>query len=288
MERTFAKPFVKWAGGKTKLLLEIMQRLPKTWKDYLEPFVGGGAVFFGLASTRVGGTDGMNWVLNDINAELINAYKMVRDAPNFLIAELKEKRFNKKTYYAMRNAWNPTSPKHRAVRFIYLNKTCFNGLYRVNSKGEFNVPMGDYKNPMICDEETIRECSRLLQATSLHAGPFTNTIALAQKKDFIYCDPPYLPRSETAEFTSYTKDGFTISDHEKLHEALKKADKRGAFWMLSEGDSPFIRKLFRDFNVMPVSSRHSVSASGDSRTKSKELLITNYGKKDFLPWHVIG
>lgn len=271
------KPFAKWAGGKTRLLPEIVARLPVDWQAYHEPFVGGGALFFWLRS-HANNARGRNFraFISDVNAELINAYKVVQDDSENLIRRLSQFKHSKRFYYAMREA-KPTTSVTRAARFMYLNRTCFNGLWRVNSRGEFNVPMGDYKNPIFCDANAIHEASTTLILTFIRDQPFEFSIDAATHKDFIYCDPPYL-----VDFTKYAKDDFTISDHERLAASLKKADKRGAFWMLSEADSPVIRKLFKGYNIVPVTSRHSVGATGDRRGKSKELLIMNYRK--FMPW----
>lgn len=279
-------PFLKWAGGKSKLLGEITKRLPKKWSgSYFEPFVGGGAVFFFFKSTA---KQRFNAYLSDTNEELINAYASVAIAPDKIIALLRthENNHSKKHYYWVRDELKAQTQLTRAARFIYLNRTCFNGLYRVNKAGKFNVPMGDYKKPVICNVLGIQHASNVLDNTKVTAQIFHEAIAGAMRGDFIYCDPPYLPKSDTAEFTSYTSEGFTLGDHEQLRAELARADKRGAKWMLSEGDSTFIRKLFKGYNIMPVKSRHSVAASGDSREVSKELLITNY--REFKPWHAVG
>jgi len=205
----------------------------------------------------------------------MQAYRTVKFAPDLLIARLKKFKHSESDFYKVRAA-NPSDAIEKAARFIYLNRTCFNGLYRVNGKGEFNVPFGRYKNPTICDAETINAASDALKNVKLVTAPFFETIDMATKGDFVYCDPPYLPRTETAGFTRYHKDDFRLGEHEQLFNSLDNAHKRGVKWMLSEGDSKFIRNLFKRYNVMPVAGHHTVAASADSRGKSRELLITNY------------
>jgi DNA adenine methylase len=273
VERLRGRLFVKWAGGKSKLVPKILELMPAFSGAYHEPFVGGGAVFAALASRQHFG----NAHLNDLNWELIAAYRAIRENRHELVHELKKLRglHDEKTYYLIR-AKKPIEVAKIAARFIYLNKTCFNGLYRVNAKGEFNVPIGSYKNPQIFDEDVLHWWSKQLQSVKLHAHDFSLAIARAEKGDFIYCDPPYLPKSETGNFTSYTKEKFGIGEHDHLFRALDSATEHRVKWMLSEGDSPFIRNLFKKYNIHAVSVQHAIAASGDARGKRRELLITNY------------
>lgn len=278
----YTKPFLKWVGGKGRLVAEIMKRLPRKWDGYFEPFLGGGAVYFFLASTYAART-GMRWMLGDVNEDLVNAFgvTMHNSTPLFRLLKLHRSRHSEDYFYRMRKQRQPTSIL-KAARFIYLNRTCFNGLYRVNRAGEFNVPFGRYKDPLnLAFFDSLRLASVTLRKTkpTIRVAPFWETIDMAMKHDFVYCDPPYLPKTETADFTAYHKDKFGLGEHEQLRDALAAAHKRGVKWMLSEGDSKVIRTLFKDFNVMPVKGRQSVAASGDSRDVSRELLITNY--KDF-------
>jgi DNA adenine methylase len=271
------KPFVKTAGGKTKLLPVILEQLPEIRNRYFEPFVGGGAVFGTIKKHD-------HSYLSDNNEELINAYRVITETPHDLIAHLKEhaKKHSKDHYYQVR-AREETAPIARAARYIYLNKTCFNGLHRVNAAGKFNVPMGDYKNPVICDAETILEWHRALNhwlPVTLAHEDFESSMTKANRNDFIYADPPYLPRSTTASFTAYTKETFSLADHERLASALARASRRGAKFMCSQGDSPAIRALYKNFHIESVSVRHCVGAKAKSRGEVGELLITNYGQSD--------
>lgn len=274
-----SKPFVKAAGGKTKLVPTILDHVPAFSGHYHEPFVGGGAVFFALyMSFRSTPRIDQTWaVLNDVNAELMNAYAMVKEKPGKLVIRLQSlaKKHSKETYYAIR-AKEETDPLARAVRFIYLNKTCFNGLYRVNAAGKFNVPVGSYKNPTIVEPEVMGTWKHALVGAELHSEDFLYRLTAAKEGDFVYTDPPYLPRSKTADFTSYTADKFREKDHERLADALANVHKRGAKFLCSQGDSVTIRQLYKQFNIVPVTVKHMVGATAKSRTMVKELLIKNY------------
>lgn len=272
---TTIRPIVKAAGGKTKLVPEIMKLMPVFTGRYHEPFVGGGAVF--LAVSVVAGARGLSGrgTLNDNNAELMNAYAVVQKHPAALIKKLQSIKHSSETYYRIRGE-ESTLSLDRAVRTLYLNRTCFNGLYRVNRSGKFNVPIGSYVNPTIVDPENILKLSRALQGVELFSEDFATRIDTAKKHDWIYCDPPYLPRSKTANFTSYTAEKFDLKDHERLAESLMKASRRGVSWMLSEGDSEAIRSLFKAFQIHAVSCKHMVGAKASSRTVVGELLVTNY------------
>lgn len=273
------KPFVKAAGGKTKLVPTILEHVPAFSGHYHEPFVGGGAVFLALYMTlRSSPRIDQVWaVLNDVNAELMNAYSMVKTKTANLVRGLQSiaKKHSKETYYAIR-AKEEKEALARAVRFIYLNKTCFNGLYRVNGDGKFNVPIGSYKNPAIVEPEVMETWKQALKGAKLCSEDFLYRLAEAKKGDFVYADPPYLPRSKTANFTSYTADKFGEKDHERLANALVNVHKRGAKFLCSQGDSDTIRQLYKQFTIVPVSVKHMVGASAKSRTTVKELLIKNY------------
>jgi len=274
-----SKPFVKAAGGKTKLVPTIMEHVPPFTGLYHEPFVGGGAVFLALyMSLRSSPRIDQVWaVLNDVNAELMNAYLVVKTETANLVRRLQSlaKKHSKETYYAIR-AKEEKEPLARAVRFVYLNKTCFNGLYRVNADGKFNVPIGSYKNPTIVEPEVMETWKHALKSVKLCSEDFLYRLAEAKKGDFVYADPPYLPRSKTANFTSYTADKFGEKDHERLANALGNVHKRGAKFLCSQGDSDTIRQLYKQFTIVPVSVKHMVGASAKSRTIVKELLIKNY------------
>jgi len=276
---TIASPFVKAAGGKSKLLPEIMTRAPSFQGAYHEPFLGGGSVFLAIAAANPEKTAaGRIWAnLSDANPELMNAYEVVRSHSEKLCGKLKALKasYSQDTYYAVRSR-EETEPVARAARFIFLNKICFNGLYRVNSKGKFNVPFGKYKNPRIYDPEVLSIWGTLLLGAAIRCEDFGASIGRSAKGDFLYADPPYLPRSKTADFTSYTSDKFTLSDHERLAASLVSASGRGALFLCSQGDSPAIRSLYKGFSISQVSVRHTVGAKAASRGKVDEVLIQNY------------
>lgn len=267
------RPFVKWAGGKRQLIIDLIKNAPPTFNEYYEPFLGGGALFFKLSS--LGKITYAH--LNDSNKILIDAYKTIRDKPQDLITELKSGKYtnNKETYYGIR-AEQPTDVIKATARFLYLNKTAFNGLYRVNSQGKFNVPFGKYKNPKILDEENILEVSRALQKVDLTSKDFEEAIESANKNDFVYFDPPYQPLSKTSNFTSYTKDAFTEKDQERLAKKFKELDRRGCFVMLSNSYSPLILDLYKYFNIKMVHATRMINCNAAGRGKIEELIITNY------------
>ncbi len=266
------KPFVKWAGGKRQLLDVLLKNIPKKFNTYIEPFVGGGALLFELQPSRA--------IISDINEELINAYKVIKENVEALIESLKKHRNTKEYYYAIR-AVDPKSltPVERASRFIYLNKTCFNGLYRENSKGQFNVPFGRYKNPKICDEENLRAVSEFLNnsdITILHCD-YRKTCELAHRGDFVYLDPPYHPLSKTASFTKYNKYDFTEKDQIELAEVFKELDRKGCYVMLSNSNTAFIKNLYEGYEIKEISANRFINSNANGRKKRKiELLIKNF------------
>ena len=270
--------FVKWAGGKKQLLPQFKPFFPKKIGRYFEPFVGGGAVAFYILKYYK-----LNYVvyLSDSNAELINAYKAIRDNVNGLIKGLKEykKKHSKEFYYKIRALKpNDLSDLKRAVRFIYLNKTCFNGLYRVNSKGEFNVPIGSYRNPSILNEKELREISGLLQDAELSTNDFESIENEVWKGDFVYFDPPYHPLSKTSSFTSYTKEDFLERDQTRLAGLFKRLDKKGANLMLSNSSAEFIAKLYKEYekHTASVQASRMINCDAEGRGKINEVVITNY------------
>jgi DNA adenine methylase len=265
--QTTPRPFLKWVGGKTQLLPELRSRLPRQYDHYFEPFLGGGALFWDLLPEKA--------LLSDLNQDLINAYRVVRDDVEGLIKALKKHIYEKEYYYRIREFY-PLEPIDCAARFIYLNKTCFNGLYRVNSKGQFNVPMGDYKNPLICDEENLRACSNALQKAKLIPDDYQKVTCIYEK-DFIYFDPPYAPLTDTSNFTSYNATGFTLNDQIALRDYCITLDKRGVKWMLSNSSAPSILELYKDFNVELVDAKRCVNSRGDRRGNVKEVIVRNYG-----------
>ena len=277
MGKNQAKPFVKWAGGKGQLLDKFGEVFPEEFNTYYEPMVGAGAVFFELNPEKA--------VINDINEDLIKTYGIVRDEVNDLIEILKEfeKLHDKEFYYQKRGEFNlikkennPDYDLDLAARFIYLNRTCFNGLYRVNSSGEFNVPMGSYKNPTICNEELLRVVSDRLQDTEIMCGDFKAAVESAGKDDLIYFDPPYDPVSKTSNFTEYTNGGFGDEDQKRLAKTFKKLSDRGVRVALSNSDTDFIRRLYKDFKIQKVKASRSINCKSKGRGDVDELIVTNF------------
>lgn len=270
-----AKPFVKWAGGKRQLLDELTTGLPE-FEDYHEPFIGGGALFFKLeAMCRIKTAH-----LSDSNEELINAYGIIKNEVFELMSELALPSYanNEAAYYKIR-ASRPSSKVQRAARFIYLNKTAFNGLYRVNSKGGFNVPFGRYDNPKILDSENLLLVHRALQKDALYCGDFSIVLKNAKRGDFVYFDPPYMPISKTSNFTSYTKDSFLEKEQERLFKAYKELDAKGCFVMLSNSYNDFIADLYAEFEPETVQANRMINCKGDRRGKVRELVVRNWEPK---------
>lgn len=259
-----AKPFLKWVGGKRSILDELLKRVPEEYDAYHEPFMGGGALFFALQPTEA--------YLSDVNFHLVITFTAVRDNVDKLVRELKvhEKAHNKEYYLkARQRLFREKDPVKLAALFIYINKTCFNGLYRVNKAGGFNVPMGDYKNPAILDEENLRNASEVLKNVSIEQHSFEHTPIV--RNDFYYIDPPY---HETYE--GYSSGGFGDNEHRKLAELCRKIDNKGGYFMVSNSDTPFVRELYRGFTIETVSASRSVSCKAHQRGKENELLIRNY------------
>ncbi|MCW4573538.1 DNA adenine methylase [Venenivibrio stagnispumantis] len=271
---TKPKPFVKWAGGKRQIIDVLLQEKPLNFNNYIEPFLGGGAFLFELMPE--------NAIINDINTELINAYRVIKNYPDELIESLKnhQHQHNENYYYQIR-ALNPANlnPIERASRFIYLNKTCYNGLYRENSKGEFNVPFGRYKSPKIVDEENIRLVSEYLNNANVEIfnSDYKEVCKLAQEEDFIYLDPPYYPLSKTSSFTKYTRYDFTEDNQIELSMIFKQLDKKGCFVMLSNSNSPFIKELYKGYNIIEIEANRCINANGKKRKKANiEILVKNF------------
>lgn len=264
------KPFLKWAGGKRKLIPHFSYLIPDHIENYYEPFLGGGALFFS-------GIKAKNYVLSDINKELITTYKIIQVRPHALIGKLKvhKNNHNRDYYYKIRSQ-NYSEPLNIAARFIYLNKTCFNGLYRVNKKGEFNVPIGDYKNPNILDTINILACSKRLKEADLCSLDFYSRDLLLNKNAFFYLDPPYAPVSKTSDFTQYSSDGFGQEDQERLRDYVDMLTQMKAKFLLSNSDCEFIRKLYKGYRIIEIDAARSISCKGGERVAVKELLIRNY------------
>lgn len=274
-----ALPFLKWAGGKARLLEQLEPFFPRLIGSYCEAFVGGGAVFFHLKARF----PKMCAQLRDNNAELINCYQVVRDGLGELMCQLDQRlaRFcadGEQFYYLARSQHQLTNPVERASRMIFLNKTCYNGLWRVNARGEFNVPIGSYKPEAVSlyDPRNLAAASRALQGVSLAVEDFRQTLRRARRGTFVYLDPPYFPVSATANFTSYTKEDFGRTEQEELAALFADASRRGVQLMLSNSDTAFIRHLYRNFNTQTVKARRAVNCDGAKRGRISEIVVMNY------------
>lgn len=268
--------FVKWAGGKKQLLEQFKNYFPGRIEKYVEPFVGGGAILFYVIK-KYNPQEVFIW---DINEELINTYNIIKKDVESLITELKElkKIHDKEVFYKLRKEEPKSlSPLKRAARFIYLNKTCFNGLYRVNSKGGFNVPMGSYKNPLICPEEDLREISKLLKNVKIFLGDFGECSKLVDKDTFVYFDPPYYPLKKES-FTTYSKEQFLEKEQIKLADLFNELNSKRAKLMLSNSDTKFIKELYKEYNIHFVQANRMINCDGKNRGKVSEVVITNYPK----------
>ena len=266
-------PIVKWVGGKRQLMFELLKNMQKNYNRYFEPFIGGGALFFELQPN--------NAYISDTNEELINLYQVVRDNINELIKDLKKHKITKEYFMEIRNIdrtqeYQNWSDIQKASRFIYLNRTCFNGMYRVNSKGEFNVPFGNYKNPRIVDENNLLNCSELLKNTEIECADFSQILSKVKKGDFVYLDPPYVPLNETSSFTSYTKDGFDLDMQFKLRDVCDELDNKGVKFLLSNSDTKLVNELYENYNIKKVFATRAINANPDGRGKITEVLVRNY------------
>ncbi len=266
-------PIVKWVGGKRQLMFELLKNLPKSYNRYFEPFIGGGALFFELSPE--------NGYISDMNEELINLYLVVRDDARALIEDLSKHEVSKEYYLEIRNLdrtrkYNKLTDVERASRFIYLNRTCFNGMYRVNSQGQFNVPFGHYKKPRIVDENNLLNCSELLKRTEIKHTDFCEILNHVKKRDFVYFDPPYVPLNETSSFTSYTKDGFDIDMQFKLRDVCDELDSMGVMFMLSNSDTKLVNELYANYEIKKVFASRAINANADGRGKITEVLVRNY------------
>lgn len=275
------KPFVKWVGGKRQLIKQFREmglyppeEFDPMKNSYFEPFLGGGAVFFDLLPEKA--------YLSDMNFDLVTTYNVIKNDVESLILSLKNRTVSKEYFLEVRaQKVSELTPLEIASRFIYLNRTCFNGMYRVNSKGEFNVPFGDNKNPLICDEVNLRKVSKALQNVEIKHQDYKETVKNAKKGDFVYLDPPYHPMSQTASFTSYTKEAFGPKEQVELRDMFLELHKKGCFVMLSNSNADFINEIYGELNshgvtVHKVEAGRSINSKGDGRGKIKEVLVTNY------------
>jgi DNA adenine methylase len=298
-----AKPFLKWAGGKTQLITEIERSLPFEITNkkftYVEPFVGSGAVLFWMLENF---PKLEKAVINDINADLINTYKIIASKPKELISILQilqneyhnlegKDEEKKEYYYNKRELYNTRKEEQsgQAALFVFLNRTCFNGLYRVNKSNGYNVPMGSYKKPTICDDKNILAVSNVLQKVEILCGDYEATLKEATSNSFFYFDPPYKPLGNTSSFNSYAKDEFNDEEQIRLRNFCSKLEKQGHKWMLSNSDvkgkdtnDNFFDEIYSEFSISRVKARRSINANPEKRGELNELLITNYNYEQAL------
>ena len=273
------KPVVKWAGGKAKILNQLSNYFPYDFCNYHEPFMGGGAVFFYLFA-EIRGKNAKAY-LSDSIEEIINLYRVIRDDVEMLITISKKHIYDQQYYYNIRSQ-DPAelSDAQRASRTLYLNKTCFNGLYRVNSKGRFNVSFGDYTDPVIVNEAALRNASRTFQQAELYAGDFETVLDNAGAGDFVYLDPPYVPLSPTSNFTGYTSGAFSMADHRRLREVFGILQARGCYVMLSNSNTDFVRDLYRGCNIKTINAIRAINSVASKRGSIKELVVLSYPDQD--------
>jgi len=293
--KTHAKPFLKWAGSKKQLIHEIINRVPYSRDEpftFIEPFLGSGAVLFEMLEQF---PNMSQVIVNDINKELIDTYIQIRDNVHKVISQLQEKadayfsfsneEQKKEYFYKQRELFNKrsTSKADHAALFIFLNKTCFNGLYRVNKKNEFNVPMGKYKKPLICDGENLKLVSIALQKVIFLNGDFEKTEEYISKPTFVYMDPPYKPINKTSSFTSYSENSFSDDDQLRLQKYCHTISHKGGFWLLSNSDAldgygnSFFDELYKGFMLERVNVKRFINANAEKRGEVREVLVKNYG-----------
>ncbi|MGI6743044.1 MAG: DNA adenine methylase [Eubacteriales bacterium] len=274
-------PILKWVGGKRQLLDEIIPLIPKKITSYVEPFVGGGAVLFDLQPKKA--------IINDLNEELINVYRVVKENPDELLSLLEkhDELNSEEYYYAIRKLdrkddYNSMSDVGKAARIIYLNKTCFNGLFRVNQAGQFNSPYGRYKNPNIVNKPAILAMSKYFNNNDIKIlnGDYKQALKNLRKGAFVYFDPPYLPVSTSSSFTGYTENGFSFKEQEELKKECDKLNDRGIRFLLSNSEHPSIRELYKNYDIITVKARRSINSMGDKRGEINEVLVRNYGENE--------
>lgn len=275
-----ARPFLKWVGGKSRLISELSKHYPESFGAFFEPFVGGGAMFFSLQPDKAH--------INDMNAVLTSAYVHIRDNLEKMIEELMSLQdfywglpdieAKKEFYLEKRALFNSlgSDELEKSVLLIFLNKTCFNGMYRENSKGGFNVPFGKHEKPTIADVKNLQSVSKALKHTLVTTGSYKDAVKDAKEGDFVYFDPPYHPLSTSSSFTAYQAGGFTAKDQEELRDTFRQLSDKGCYVMLSNSDAPLIRDLYKDFKIHEILAARSVNSVGTGRGKIVELFITNY------------
>lgn len=270
-------PVVKWVGGKRQLLSDIVPLIPKTFSTYVEPFVGGGAVIFDIQPKKA--------IINDFNSELINIYKVIEEKPNELILALENhERLNSEEYFYEVRAldrnekYGEINDIEKAARIIYLNKTCYNGLFRVNQAGQFNSPYGKYKNPNIVNMPVVLAMSKYFNENNIKImnEDYKNSLKNLRKGAFVYFDPPYMPISSSSSFTGYTENGFDTKQQIELKEECDKLNSKGVKFLLSNSDHPFIRELYKDYEIITVKAKRSINSNGNKRGEINEVLVRNY------------
>ena len=272
-------PVVKWVGGKRQIINEIFSLLPNRITSYCEPFFGGGAVLFALQPSKA--------IINDLNGDLMTVYEVIRDDVDSLIESLSKHENTAEYFYSLRDIdrdkekYKSLSKVEKASRLIYLNKTCFNGLFRVNSSGEFNSPFGYYKNPNIVNEPVLLAVSKYFNSKNIqfYNEDFANTLARVERDTFVYLDPPYDPVSDTASFTGYNKCGFDREEQIRLKLCCDELTTRGIKFMLSNSSTEFIKDLYKDYNITIVKAKRAINSNANKRGVVEEVLVTNYGTK---------
>lgn len=269
MAELIAGPIMKWAGGKTQMLDDIKQRMPKKFNKYIEPFFGGGALFFNLI---LGET-----IIADSNPELINMYVQVMNSCEDVIDILKGYKNDEETFYEVRSVdWTACSEVEAAARTLYLNHTCFNGLYRLNKQGKFNTPFGKYKNPTICNEEKLRAASEKLKRATIICADYLEVLRQhAQPGDFIFLDPPYVPISDYSDFKRYTKEQFYEDDQRALAEEIHRLSEMGCYIMHTNSNHPLVHELYADFKIEIIQTKRNINSNGKKRT-GEDVIVTTY------------
>lgn len=267
-----ASPVLKWAGGKTQMLNEIIPRLPKEYNQYIEPFIGGGALYFNLGSSKS--------IIADSNPELINLYKQLAEDCDKVIEALQEYQNTEEMFYEVRGKdWLECSPIEAAARMIYLNRTCFNGLYRLNKKGKFNTPFGKYKNPNICNKDKLYAASKLLKSSTIVCDDYLKVLGkYAKKGDFIFLDPPYMPISDYSDFKRYTKEQFYEQDQINLANEVHRLHKMGCYVMLTNSNHPLIHELYKDYKIEIIQTKRNINSKGDRR-RGEDIIVTTYTRE---------
>lgn len=272
-------PVVKWVGGKRQLLDEILPLLPKRISSYCEPFLGGGAVLFSIQPKKA--------FVNDLNKDLITVYEVIRDNVEELLSSLEKHRNTQEYFYAIRDidrdkaSYHNISKIEKASRLIFLNKTCYNGLFRVNSAGEFNSPFGYYKNPNIVNAPVLRAVNKYFNSSNItfYSEDFATTLSRIDRGCFVYLDPPYDPVSDTANFTGYNKSGFDRTEQIRLKKCCDELNKRGIKFMLSNSATDFIKELYKDYSIFIVKAKRAINADANKRGEIEEVIIRNYGNE---------